>query len=307
MVRSRKAIFHTMHWKVTDIIPTKMPSSIEGFQPYSTLFNPIQPYSTLIMNIALFITVFSMLMPGHKTDLADSGFNKNIVIRLIEHVDSTQRTLTLTCGTEEKYMCSNYSIAFSHTVINGKISLNFTDIIKPATCMRAIGPATATINLGALNNMNYEIEINIGGSKIIGQLAVSNNSYHVTIPDQSKVKFVNPDLYRVPDNTIYGTVNYHSGTTSAIAQKFLDSLKHYGATTALFIPGDYGSFQIEDNGQIKQTLNTAYYFTQNYIYNYNNSSESLKNLVKHFGVQYPDLIQIRLYTTRGETFYSWVQ
>lgn len=258
------------------------------------------------MKIILFCIAYSMLILGYKTDLTDSAFDKNIGIRMIEDIDSTKRTLTLKCGTEENFTCSNFSIASSHTVSNDKITLNFTGIIKSGICNRSIGPATASISLGTLNNNNYELEINIGSSKIIGQIAVSNGSYKVTIPDQSKVKFVNPDLYRVPDNTIYGTVHYHSGTTSPLVQIFFDSLKYYGATPTLYTPGDYGNFQIEANGQIKQTKNSAYYFTQHYIYKYANSSESLEKLVKYFGLKHPDLIHIRLYTTQGGAFYSWV-
>ncbi len=258
------------------------------------------------MKVFLLLMAFSILILSYEIDLTDSAFNKDIGIRLIENIDNTERILTLKCGTTENFICSNFSIATSHTVINNKITLNFTGIIKPGICKRSIGPATATISLGELDILNYELEINIGSSKIIGQMAVSDNSYKVTIPVQSKVKFLNPDLYRVPNNTIYGTVHYHSETTSPIAQIFFDSLKYHGATTKLFMPGDYGDFQIEDNGQIKQTKNSAYYFTQHYIFNYTNATESLENIVKQFGLKYPNLLHITLFTSQGKTFSSWV-
>jgi hypothetical protein len=258
------------------------------------------------MKTMLLLITYSMLILGYKMDLPDSDFDQNIGIRLIEDIDSTKRTLTLKCGTEEYFPCSNFSIATSHTVGDDKITVNFTGITKSSICKRSPGPATASISLGTLNHNIYELEINIGSSRIIGHMAVSDSSYKVTIPDQSRVRFVNPDLYRVPEHTIYGSVHYHSGTTSPLVQSFFDSLKHYGATSALFLPGDYGDFQIGGDGQIVQTKNTAYYFTQHFIYKYADSSESLERLVRHFGLQYPDLLQIRLHTTQGESFYSWV-
>ena len=170
-----------------------------------------------------------------------------------------------------------------------------------------MAPASTFIDLSGLSNKTYEIELNVGANKISGQLNVTGNSFIATLPTQTKVQFVNPDLKRVPYNTIYGTVHYHSASTSSIVQKFIDPLQLYGATPTLYPQGDYGQFQIEANGQIKQTQDTGYYFTRYYIFNYSGSSVQLRDLVKRFGTNYPNLLIITLNTTKGETFSSWAQ
>ncbi len=188
-----------------------------------------------------------------------------------------------------------------------KITINFIKISAPNICLTSLGPASTIISLNGIANKTYEIELNFGANKIIGHLNVTAGSFIATLPMQTKVQFVNPDLKRVPNNTIYGTVHYHSASTSSIVQKFIDTLQLYGATPTLYPQGDYGQFQIEANGQIKQTQDLGYYFTRYYIFNYSNNSVQLRDLVKRFGINYPNLLSITLNTTKGEIFYSWTK
>ena len=236
---------------------------------------------------------------------SSSTFNENLKIKMSETVDSTKRTLLLNCFTEKIYGCSNYGIQSTFELTSNKITINFIQIIEPNICLTSLGPASTLIKLDGLTNKIYEIELNFGVTKISGQLNVSTNSFKATLPSQTKVQFVNPDLGRVPNNTIYGTVHYHVASTTTTVQKFIDSLQFYGATSTLYPQGDYGNFQIESNGQIKQVQDLGYYFTRYYIFNYSNNSGQLKSLVRRFGVNYPNDLLITLNTTKGETFYSW--
>jgi hypothetical protein len=242
-----------------------------------------------------------------KKTVVDSSFDENIRIRMTETVDSTKRVLNLVCATEKIFACSNYGILTTYSLTNDKITIYFNKIITPDICLTSLGPASTVINLSGLPNKTYELELNFGSAKISGQLAITEGSFIATLPTQTKVQFLNPDLKRIPANTIYGTVHYHSASTSSIAQQFIDSLQLYGATSALYPAGDYIRFQIEANGQIRQTQDPGYYFTRYYIFNYSASSGQLKDLVKRFGTSYPNLLLVSLYTTKGETFYSWTK
>lgn len=253
----------------------------------------------------LLIIACTILFLACKKKQVSSTFDENLKIRMSEKVDSTKRILILNCYTEKIFDCSNYGIKSSFVVTNDKITINFTELIIPNICLTSLGPATTIINLETLTNKIYELELNIGSSKISGQLDVTTGSFKATLPVQSKIQFINPDLKRVPQNTIYGTVHYHSTATSSLVQKFIDTLQILGAVQTTYSPGDYGNFQIEANGQIKQTQDVGYYFTRYYIFNYTNNSTQLKDLVKRFGVNYGSLLLVTLNTTRGETFYSW--
>ena len=261
----------------------------------------MKQYFVLILLVALGINSCK------KSDTAlTSTFNENLKIKMSETVDSTKRTLFLNCFTEKIYGCSNYGIQSTFVLTNDKITINFIQIVVPSICLTSLGPASTVIKLDGLANKIYEIELNFGATKISGQLNVSVNSFKATLPTQTKVQFVNPDLSRVPNNTIYGTIHYHVASTTTTVQKFIDSLQFYGATSTLYPQGDYGNFQIESNGQIKQVQEPGYYFTRHYIFNYSNNSGQLKSLVRRFGVNYPDSLLVSLNSTKGETFYSWV-
>lgn len=241
------------------------------------------------------------------SDEVNSDFDENIKIKMSETVDSVKRVLVLNCYTEKIFECSNYGIQTTYTLTDNKLTINFIKIITPNICLTSLGPASTFINLSGLSNKTYELELNSGFNRISGQLNVTANNFIAALPTQTKVQLVNPDLKRVPSNTVYGTVHYHSTSTSSIVQQFIDTLQLYGATPTLYPPGDYGQFQIETNGQIKQTQDAGYYFTRYYIFNYSGSSNQLKDLVKRFGTNYPNLLLIALNTTKGETFYSWTQ
>jgi hypothetical protein len=262
---------------------------------------------TMKLYFVLILLAASGLNSCKKSDTnSTSTFDENLKIKMSETVDSTKRTLFLDCFTEKVYGCSNYKIESPFELTNDKITINFIQIIAPNICLTSIGPAHTLIKLEGLSNKVYEVELNFGATKIPGQLDVSTNSFKATLPVQTKVQFVNPNLGRVPNNTIYGTVHYHVASATTTVQKFIDSLQFYGATSTLYPQGDYGNFQIESTGQIKQVQDAGYYFTRYYIFNYSNNSAQLKNLVRRFGVNYPDSLLVTLNTTKGETFYSWV-
>ena len=258
-------------------------------------------------NFLLILLVALGLNSCKKSDTSStSAFDDNIKIKMSETVDSVKRTLFLNCFTEKIYGCSNYGIQSTFVLTDNKITINFIQVIVPSICLTSLGPASTIIKLDGLPNKTYEIELNFGATKISGQLNVSASSFKATLPTQTKVQFVNPELGRVPNNTIYGTVHYHVTSTTTTVQKFIDSLQFYGAASTLYPQGDYGNFQIESTGQIKQVQDPGYYFTRYYIYNYSSNSAQLKSLVRRFGINYPDSLLITLYTTKGETFYSWV-
>ena len=251
-----------------------------------------------------------ILIFGCSKTQTETSFDENIKIKMIENVDSTKRTLTFSCYTEKNFECSNFYIEHTFAITENKIIINFIKITKPNICLTSIGPASAIINLEPLSNKDkdkdYEIEFNFGSSKVTGQLTITTSAYKVILPPQGKIQFINPALNRIPDNTIYGTVHFHSNTTLPIVQNFIDSLQISGATSAMYIPGDYGSFQIQSNGQILQTQDLGYYFTRYFIFNYSANSGQLKTLVRNFGINYPQLLLITLNTTKGEIFRSWV-
>ncbi len=256
--------------------------------------------------IVFILLLLSGIHSCKKEEISAWDFEENLQVNMYEVIDGSRRTLVLRCLTETIFPCINYHIQSAYKVSRNKIVIDFIQILKPEICLTALGPASTLIELNDLPNNVYTLECNFGSTKVVGEINVAANIFTVDLPQQTRIKFLNPNLSRVPENTIYGTVHYHSAITVPLVEKFLDSLKFYGATTALFPEGDYISFQIEANGQIKQTQDEGYYFTRYYIFHYTNASEQLRNLVSRFGINHGNDLSITLHTARGETFYSWM-
>lgn len=256
-------------------------------------------------SIYLLALIFTCAINSCKKTEVKMDLDENIKIYMTEKVDSVKRVLSLNCYTEKMFTCSNYRIATTYALTSDKITINFIKVDTFAICATSIGPASAVIDLSGLSNKTYALELNFGATTITGQLVVTANNFIATLPAQTKAQFLRPELKRIQDNTIYGTVGYHTASSISLAQTFIDTLQLYGATPVIYPPGDYWVFQIDANGQIIP-IQDGYHFRLNYIFNYSNSSGKLKDLVKRFGSKYPNSLSVTLNTAKGETFYGWV-
>lgn len=226
------------------------------------------------------------------------SFDENINIEMYETIEGTKRRLNLNCYTEKIYPTMSYEIRTVYTVDQNTIAIQFITIDTPGIAPQSPDPAYALIELDGLTNKSYKLELNFGNKIIRGELRVSPTSIDVSIPTQTKVQFVDPDLERIPNNTVFGYILSNSNTTEPLAQNFIDSLHYYGAKSNLYIPGYYWYFKIEENGQIEQGQNSVNYFKRNFIFDYTNNSMQLENLAKRFKEKYNSEFNINLYTVQ---------
>ena len=246
-------------------------------------------------------TIFLLLLCGCRKDPTVS----DVDVRMWEVMDSTGRTLKFFCSTDRIYGCSNYRISHTFERSGDRVEIEFSGIIVPDVCLTSIGPASATVDLGALPDGTYAIDLQVGGNKNEGQLLITPDQYTISIEQPRQLRVTNSPLQRVPSNTIWGTVGYHSSTTAPLVQSFIDSLQLAGAAVQPYHSGDYGYFQIDTNGDISPPQNSGYYFIRPYVMHYTGGSTALNTLVTNYGIHYGDSMNIILYTTRGEVFRSW--
>lgn len=232
--------------------------------------------------------------------------DSDIKIEMWETMDSTKRTLQFNCSTEKAYGCSNYGISKTFSKSSDKIDIDFNGILIYDFCLTALGPATTTIDFGTLPNGTYNLNIKVAKEKSNGQLIVTPDYYEIKLDNQKQLQIINSPLQRVPTNTIWGTVGYHTSSSATLVQSFINSLQNLGATTQTYQSGDYGYFQVDSSGQILPPQNHGYYFVKPFILNYNGNTSALHTLVKDYGVNYGDALTITLYTTKGEIFRSWM-
>ena len=242
------------------------------------------------------------------SDLGDpiTPIESRIFIDPWENLEATQRVFILKCRTEKIYNCFNFTIINRVDLTRESMTISFLGVHKPQICLTALGPARATLDLGSLSAGVYPMEIAMNGRTSGFQLEVSNESYAISGSGNYLVSFDHRDLRRVPEKTIWGLVGYHSSGSVALVQSFLDSLRLAGAEPIQLRPGYYGYFTLDSGGSIEPPLNHGYLYVHPYVYHYSGSSSVLRDIVKTIGETIGDHLSIRLYTSQGEEFYSWL-
>jgi len=256
------------------------------------------------MKYIIIILVFFIV--SCNKDSSNEKITSDINIEMREKIDSTSRTFQFICKTQEEYPCCNYQIGNSFIKNSDRVEINFDGIIKPEVCLTAIGPATTTLDFGAISNGTYDLEINTEGKKSTGQLIITSDYYKIDLDKERKIQINYSTLQKIPTNTIWGTVGYQTNTNATVVQTFLDSLQLLGATNQTYPSGMYAYFQINSAGNILPPENHGYDHIKPYIFHYTGITSNLKTIVKEYGKNYGDSLNIVLYTTNGETFRSWI-
>lgn len=230
----------------------------------------------------------------------DSGVN----IRLIETFNTSPRTLHLYCSTEKIYGCYNFPIIAESRQSSNAIDISFQGIIQSDFCQTALGPATTTVDLGALNVGTYTLRLSVGKVTHTGKLIVSDDSYKVDFDDNSAFAFSNPRLNRIPEQTIWGLIGYHEAETTSRVDSFLNTLVALGAKKRSYAPGDYYEFWIDEDGDITDYPGAlwGYRFDRPFVFHYSGDPAAIESLIK----QYKDDMSIRVHTDKGGRFLSWM-
>ena len=243
------------------------------------------------------------------------GIDSEINITMMEHLSGT---LQLYFSTTKIYPCMNYPIDLSWQKTSNRIEISFKRVIETDFCLTALGPATATIDLGVLSDGTYQLNLQNGEVKYSGELVVSSDNYTVNFVNSSDFRFKNMPLNKIPENSLWLAISYsNEGTLSS----FLEILMDLGATKKQYSRGFYSfdvplytwfycGFMIDENGII------TYYpdFTnldgvmwggmvkKSFAFQYLGDNTSIEQLVK----QYKEQMEIRVYTDKGEQFLSWM-
>jgi len=259
-------------------------------------------YMTVIVVVSLVVSCEK----GSHNGNGNKPIESDVIIKMWETLDSVKRTFQFQCYTEKIYPCVNYSIKSSLHKDSDGILIEFNEIHVPKICLTAKGPATANFEFEALSEGSYHLVIQ-GRRRFfrsIGKLIVNEDYYKIDFEKQNRLQLEYPRLNRVPENTIWGRVIYYDSTNEPLVNSFIDSLKSIGATSETYIEGEYGYFQIDSDGNIIPPQNEGRYYEKHYIYNYKENISDLKEILKHYGQQYNDLLRIELNTDKGERLTS---
>ncbi len=240
-----------------------------------------------------------------KDSLELAKIESDIVIRMWEKLEPNKRSLILYCSTIDYYPLGNYSIAYSLDMNQKNINIGFYGIHVPSGGQTSVEPAKAMIDLGSLSKGVYTLRVHVGGITSIGQIAVSEKCYRIDFDTHNMLQIDNSRLNRVPDQTIWGYVNYITQDMDNVAHDFLDSLQALGAQPGTWLPGDYGYFTITPDGQIAPPLMLGTPFSKPFIFHYPGDKNNLVLFMKKFATPHFPYLRIIFYSSCGIAQGSW--
>ena len=254
-----------------------------------------------LISIALVV-----IIPACNGDGTDSGSSASIDSKITltpsEVLNPAQRTLSLSAQTEHIYGCTNYSIANSLTIQGKVISLDFTAITEPTTCLTALGPARAVINLGSLATAVYSLTMTVNSVVTHATLVVTDTSYRISNGSGQWTDFSKTSFLKVPQGIIWGNVQYGDPSLLNDYQAFIDSLTSYGAQPHIYPAGDYNYFEIDAAGNVVTPTSATANFVKTFIFHYNLDMLRVRALVKSFAAVNSSTMQYNLYGSSGEVY-----
>ncbi|MEQ1834295.1 MAG: hypothetical protein ABL977_14700 [Candidatus Eisenbacteria bacterium] len=230
-----------------------------------------------------------------------------------------EHSLVLYCRTAREYPCVNYTLAAQAQTNRGGYSLQFDHVVAPAVCATAIGPARAELELGTLGDGEHTLAMRARGSRLAGTLHVSAGAYAVDAPGDA-VSFPEPILRRLPANTLWGYFGYATPERRADADAVLAELRGLGATPATLAAGHYSvrlrehpgatlegdAFTVDASGSPDYGASTGYYHVLPFALTHSGDLTAVRDLVARVGRTHGDAVHMRVFSTRGTAFYSWV-
>lgn len=257
---------------------------------------------------AIALTAFSLTgcndagtNPGDKTVAIDS----RVGIRLAVPLPDTGG-VTLECATAKYYPCVNYPVAYDFARSGNNVTISFTSVVVTSFCLTAFGPAWCRIPLPDLANGTYDLSCTVNRNTYGFSLRVSDSTYRVSGTDTSAIFFVQNEIRRMPDGTLWGYIGYpSSGMQSAVAA-FLDSARSIGCADTTLPAGDYQYFTVDAEGNVAIPGNHGYYFMKPFLFSYHGVTDHVRSLVGRFANSHDDSLSISVFDSRGTTIYSWM-
>ncbi len=219
---------------------------------------------------------------------------------LWEKLSPTERTLVFKVSTIKDEACKNHKIGFEYERNANRLLLQLNNIIKSLDCEPGKAPATADIDAEGLTPGFYELKIELRNAvESTGQLSISGDNYLIELRKRNGVVLVRKELIKVPENAIWGYVQYQEAADETIAKAFISDLKAI-STQKTYRNGYYGHFTIENgNARIDQQPDSR---TLPFLQQISENAAAVHDLLAQYRSAYGAKLSIVLYTWQGQ---SW--
>ncbi len=255
---------------------------------------------------ALIFCLAGLFACEESADEALNTLGTDVDVEMREYLDGTQRSLMFKFFTTRDFSCINHRINYSvQQEING-LAIRLQEVEEPSACMKAMGPASAFVDVGSLNVGDYDFTLHIGEAITnTGVLTVTPESYQLVLNGEAGMHLETVQLQRIPKDALWGTVQFPGKPNENLANTFVNQLTKLGATQDKFDEGNYGFFEVDATGKVSPPMVAEKSSPFTFLLNYRGDESELTALLSEINRTYGDEVAIRVHTARGSEYRSW--
>src|SRR5690606_6850524 len=152
--------------------------------------------------------------------------------------------------TEKIYPCMNYQLVTTSAFEDNTHILEFKGVEVPSICLTALGPARYVYKVEPDDNGQYALRFINGMLKDRASLTISDTRIDIQLESQHVVGVARETTMRVPPNTYWGTIGYHTASSTGQVEEFLQEMEEGGITFSEQTPGHYYYYEIDESGEM---------------------------------------------------------
>lgn len=207
----------------------------------------------------------------------------------------------LVLSTTKAQACNNTVVNAYPNIYGSNVIVTIKDLTAPTNCLGTSDFARDTADVSHLANGKYNFQLNLKDAVFNkGLLSVTDTKYTLAMETQNGIIVDATDLMRVPNNIVWGLVNYDNGN-DAQADQFLSDLKSVAHIISLD-NGEYGHFQINNNTiSLPTEAQTTRPNTKKFFLKLDNSITNLSDVVQKYRRQYGTKMNLTVNTWNGKS------
>lgn len=231
-----------------------------------------------------------------------SNLKKEFYISLSETLSPDQRFTYFNIQTIEDGECLNGTIDVWFQQLGNGLKLSINDVVIPEDCIPGSAPSIANVGVGILEPGFYPVDLSLGNTiKNEGSLLVQDNRYELNLETEDGVILLHKELFRVPENTIWGYVSFDEETDADFAYDLLALLSD-GRQVPEMEKGYYGYFTINNSPEFIEVTgapDSGYLFP--FILTKESDWNQVKSLAQNFVSEHPN-ITVRIFDDVGNSY-----
>lgn len=120
------------------------------------------------MKTIVYLAILSFLFNACNKDFKSQKIDSDLLVS----AQKLNEDISLNAETEKRYPSAGYQITFSEKVRKNEIYIEFKKVNVPKVGLTVLEPATCSINLGNLENGEYNVTFELDRKKTKGKLIV---------------------------------------------------------------------------------------------------------------------------------------